>query len=44
MSIDRWMNKAVVAHKHNRILLSYKKEQIWLSITEVDEPRACELS
>ena len=40
MSIGRWMDKEVVAHIHNGILLSYKKEGIWLSANEVDEPGA----
>ena len=39
MSIDRWMNKEVVVHIHNGILLSHKKEHIWVSSDEVDEPR-----
>ena len=39
MSIDRWMNKEVVVYIHNWILLSHKKEQIWVSSNEVDEPR-----
>ena len=28
-------------HIHNGILLSHKKEQMRVSWTEVDEPRAC---
>ena len=39
MSISRWMDKKVVLHIHNGILLSYKKECIWVSSDEVDEPR-----
>ena len=39
MSIDRWMDKEVVVYKHNGILLSRKKECIWVSSNEVDEPR-----
>ena len=39
-SISRWMDKEVVVHIHNGILLSYKKEHIWVSVNEVDEPRA----
>ena len=35
------MGKEVVVHIQNEILLSHKKEQIWVSCTEVDEPRAC---
>ena len=34
------MDKEVVVHIHNRILLSYEKEGIWVSSNEVDEPRA----
>ena len=33
----RWMDKEVVIHIHNGILLSYKKEHIWVSSNEVDE-------
>ena len=40
MSIDRWLNKTGVVHIHNGILLSYKKERIWVSSNEMDEPRA----
>ena len=40
MSIDRWVDKAVVVHIHNGILLNYKKEYIWVSTNEVDETRA----
>ena len=39
MSIDRWKDKEVVIHIHIGILLSHKKEHIWVS-SEVDEPRA----
>ena len=35
------MDKAVVIYIFSGILLSHKKEQIWVSWTEVDEPRAC---
>ena len=38
MSMDRWMDKEVVVYKHNGILLSHKKELIWVSSAEVDEP------
>jgi len=31
------MDKEVVVHIHNGILLSYKKEHIWVSSNEVDE-------
>ena len=40
MSINRWMDKEVVVYIHNGILLSRKKENIWVSSNEVDEPRA----
>ena len=33
------MNKEVV-HKHNRMLLSYKKEHLWVSSNEVNETGA----
>ena len=33
------MDKEVVVYKHKGILLSYKKEHIWVSSNEVDEPR-----
>ena len=39
MSISRWMDKEMW-YIHNVILLSYKKEHIWVSSNEVDEPRA----
>ena len=39
MSIDRWMDKAVVVYIHIGILLSLRKEHIWISSDEVDEPR-----
>ena len=42
MFIDRWMDKKVMEHIYNAILLSHKKEQIWVSSSEVDEPRACD--
>ena len=34
------MDKEVVVHIHNGILLSCKKEQVQVSSNEVDEPRA----
>ena len=40
MSIGRWMDKKAVVHIHNGILLSYWKESIWISFSEVDETRA----
>ena len=39
MSIDRWMDKEIMVYIHNGILLSHKKELIWVSSNEVDEPR-----
>ena len=40
MSINRWVDKEVMVHNFNGILLSYKKEHIWVSSTEVAEPKA----
>ena len=40
MAIGRWMDKNVVVHIHNGILLSYNKECIWVSSNEVDETEA----
>ena len=40
MPISRWTDKEVVVHIHNGILLSHKKEHIWVNSNEVDEPRA----
>ena len=37
MSNNRWMNKEAVVHIYNGILLSHKKECIWVSSNEVDE-------
>ena len=37
--IYRWMDREVVVHIHNEILLSDKEEHIWVSSKEVDEPR-----
>ena len=37
MSIDRWMDKEGVVHRHSGILLSYEKEHIRVSSTELDE-------
>ena len=34
------MDKEILVHIHNGILLSHKKEHIWVSFDEVDEPRA----
>ena len=41
MSIDRWMDKEDVIYICKGILLSHKKEWIWVSSSEVDESRAC---
>ena len=41
VSIDRWMDKEVVVYKYNGLLLGHKKERIWASSSEEDEPRAC---
>ena len=41
MSIDGWMNREDVAYLYDGILLRNKKEWIWVSCSEVDEPRAC---
>ena len=40
MSNDRWMDKEVVVHIHNGILLNYKKQHFWVSSNEVDETGA----
>ena len=40
ISIYRWMDKEDVVHAYNGILLSHKKEPIWVSPNEVHEPRA----
>ena len=34
------MDKEVVVHLQNGILLNYKNEHIWVSSNEVDEPEA----
>ena len=39
MSINRSMDKEVVVHIHNGILLGHKIEHLWISADEVDEPR-----
>ena len=36
----RWMGKEAMLHTHSGILLSHKKECIWVSANEVDEARA----
>ena len=40
MSIGKWMDTEIVVCLHNGILLSYKKEHIWIHSNEVDESRA----
>ena len=40
MPISRRMDKEAVVHIHHGILLSYKKEHIWVSSNEVDETGA----
>ena len=35
------MDKEAMVHIHNRLFLSHKKEWLWVSSSEVDEPRAC---
>ena len=37
MSTGRQMDKEVVVHMYNEILLSYKKEHIWVSSYEMDK-------
>ena len=40
MSMDRWMDKEAIEDIQKGILLSYKKECIWVNSNEADEPRA----
>ena len=40
MMIDRWVGKEAVVHLYNGIIISHKKEHIWVISNEVDEPRA----
>ena len=40
MSIYRWKDKEAVVHVYSGILLNHKKERIWVSSNEVDEPSA----
>ena len=35
--INRWMDKEDIVHIYNGILLSHKKEHIWVSSNDVDE-------
>ena len=39
MPTERWMDKEIVVHIHNGILLSHKNEHIWVSSNEVDETK-----
>ena len=41
MSVVRWMDKETMEHIYSGILLSHKKEHIWVTSNEVGEPRAC---
>ena len=41
MAIKRWIDKEHVVHIYNGILHSHQKEQIWVSCSEVVEPRDC---
>ena len=41
MSIDKWIYQEDVVQICNGILLSHKKEQMWISWTAVDETRIC---
>ena len=40
VTIDRWMDKEDVVYIHNGILLSYKKECIWVISNQLDETEA----
>ena len=40
MSINGWMDKEFVVYIYNGVLVSHKREHIWVSPNEVDEPRA----
>ena len=39
ISINRWIDKETVVHIYNIILLSHKKEYIWVRSNEADESR-----
>ena len=41
MSTDGRMDKDIVVNIYKGVLLSHKKEWIWVSSREEDEPRAC---
>ena len=40
LAINRWMDKEAVVRIHHGILLSHKKEHIWVTSNKVDEPQA----
>ena len=40
MSTDGWIDKEVLVHIYNGILLIHKKEHIWVISSEAYEPRA----
>ena len=37
MSIDRWMDKEDVVHIDNEVLLSHKKEWMWVTCSEINK-------
>ena len=39
--IDWWMDEEVEIYMCNGVLLSHKKQQIWVNSSEVDEPGVC---
>ena len=41
MPIDRWVDKEAMVHVYNGMLLSHKKEHIWVSLDEVEGPETC---
>ena len=40
MSTGGWMDKEIVVHIRGGILLSYKKERVWVNSNEEDETGA----
>ena len=40
LTTNRWMDKEPAVYIYNKILLSHKKEQVWISSSDVNEPRA----
>ena len=40
MGVEYSLDKEVVVHIHNRIVLSHKNEHIWLRSNKIDKPRA----